>query len=225
MTAEATTKNRDYMFGRLRRAGFNPEELTLEMYPQVASKLGWAKSTYRTVLAFAGRYNSRQAGQFGRTTREYLPSDRDIRVLKEKLGVFVSILQAFGCRYSQMWTLSIDDEHVLIPPCKGGKAVSHEVRSLPPSLVAEVKSWIVERSYTEPGAMRKRWNRLAEAGLIDKRCVPHSFRHALVTKAIASGIPIASVSKLVGHSSHDTTMAYHHVPARESAQLIGRLYN
>lgn len=43
------------------------------------------------------------------------------------------------------------------------------------------------------------------------RIVAHSLRHSAISLLIIAGMPIASVSRLVGHSSIDITMSYSHL--------------
>lgn len=43
---------------------------------------------------------------------------------------------------------------------------------------------------------------------VDKHITVHTFRHTTATTALQSGMPIADISKLLGHESIDTTMIY-----------------
>lgn len=43
---------------------------------------------------------------------------------------------------------------------------------------------------------------------VKKKVTPHIFRHTTATTALQSGMPIADISKLLGHESIDTTMIY-----------------
>ena len=43
---------------------------------------------------------------------------------------------------------------------------------------------------------------------VRKKVTPHIFRHTMATTALQSGMPIADISKLLGHESIDTTMIY-----------------
>lgn len=43
---------------------------------------------------------------------------------------------------------------------------------------------------------------------IGKRVTPHILRHTMATTALHSGMPIADISKLLGHQKIDTTMIY-----------------
>ena len=46
------------------------------------------------------------------------------------------------------------------------------------------------------------------SGNIGKHITPHILRHTTATMALQSGMPIADISKLLGHESIDTTMIY-----------------
>lgn len=46
------------------------------------------------------------------------------------------------------------------------------------------------------------------SGNIGKHITPHVLRHTTATTALQSGMPIADISKLLGHESIDTTMIY-----------------
>ena len=46
------------------------------------------------------------------------------------------------------------------------------------------------------------------SGNIGKHITPHVLRHTTATTALQSGLPIADISKLLGHESIDTTMIY-----------------
>ena len=43
---------------------------------------------------------------------------------------------------------------------------------------------------------------------VGKHITPHILRHTTATTALQSGMPIADISKLLGHESIDTTMIY-----------------
>jgi integrase len=59
--------------------------------------------------------------------------------------------------------------------------------------------------------MRSLWRLLAEAGLPDKVRF-HDLRHTAATLAIKQGIPISTVSKMLGHSNPAMTLRrYAHV--------------
>ena len=44
--------------------------------------------------------------------------------------------------------------------------------------------------------------------LTGKHITPHTFRHTFSTQALQSGMPITDISKLLGHSSIETTLIY-----------------
>ena len=48
------------------------------------------------------------------------------------------------------------------------------------------------------------------SGEMQKRVTPHVLRHTTATIALQNGMPIADISKLLGHEKIDTTMIYAH---------------
>ena len=47
---------------------------------------------------------------------------------------------------------------------------------------------------------------------------PHKFRHTFCTRLINLGVPLTTVSKLAGHSSIQTTMAFYINTSRKDKQ-------
>lgn len=58
------------------------------------------------------------------------------------------------------------------------------------------------------GAVQKVMRRLGADACIDKSTSPHIMRHTFATQAVANGMPIQSVSALLGHEQISTTMIY-----------------
>lgn len=50
---------------------------------------------------------------------------------------------------------------------------------------------------------------------IQRHVTPHVLRHTTATMALKSGMPIADISKLLGHEKVDTTMIYAHVSTED----------
>lgn len=61
------------------------------------------------------------------------------------------------------------------------------------------------------------------AGEMQKHVTPHILRHTTATIALQNGMPIADISKLLGHEKIDTTMIYAHT-SMESVQAGHRKY-
>lgn len=57
-------------------------------------------------------------------------------------------------------------------------------------------------------AVEKIIRELAERSKVQKNVTPHMLRHTCATQAVNAGMPIEDVSKLLGHSSVNTTMIY-----------------
>lgn len=61
------------------------------------------------------------------------------------------------------------------------------------------------------------------SGEMQKHVTPHVLRHTTATLALQNGMPIADISKLLGHEKIDTTMIYVHT-CMESVQAGHRKY-
>ena len=72
--------------------------------------------------------------------------------------------------------------------------------------------------------LRKHWTELREkVGLNDVRL--HDLRHSFASTAIAAGVPLATIGKLLGHKNSKTTERYAHLgenPLRAASELISR---
>ena len=81
----------------------------------------------------------------------------------------------------------------------------------------------------EPGKpqhdLKKFWGRVrAKAGIPDVRI--HDLRHTFASYAVARGLPLYSVGKLLGHSSAATTQKYAHLDLstlRDAADTVGAM--
>lgn len=79
----------------------------------------------------------------------------------------------------------------------------------------------------QPAAIEKIVRNIAarSADKISKNVTPHVLRHTTATLALANGMPIEEISKLLGHEKIDTTMIYAHtsmesVQARHQRHII-----
>lgn len=57
-------------------------------------------------------------------------------------------------------------------------------------------------------AIEKVMRLMSERSRVDKHVCPHIIRHTTATQALNHGMPLEDVSKLLGHSSVDTTLIY-----------------
>lgn len=102
---------------------------------------------------------------------------------------------------------------------RGGKDSRDRVVFLTPSLIAAMADYLLVRPSTKDdrfwidgdrplttGRVRyrvKRWGQAANVA-----ASPHRLRHTLATQLVNQGMPLHSVSKLLGHKSLDTTQHY-----------------
>lgn len=71
---------------------------------------------------------------------------------------------------------------------------------------------------------RRAASRLAEVNIAPEKRNLHSLRHTCATNLIRKGVPLAVVSRLLGHSTIKVTVdLYFHLADREKAEAIERL--
>jgi len=211
-----TEKVKASMLGRLERAGFNLNDLGPEDYPEVQEVLGWKPSTYKTALRFLGQ----NGGDLEEGFRDYIPTQRDISALKQEMGHFIETLAFLGCRFSEVWQLGLAGDVVTVNTKKRGERVQVDLREARPETRAAILQWIRESQYIwTPSMIRRRWDNLKASGRIDPHCVPHSFRHRLVTALLDAGHDPTSVAKAVGHKDPRNTMRYRHNSPSKQAQM------
>ena len=109
---------------------------------------------------------------------------------------------------------------------------------LPEELVRELKATMLRRGASpkdpvfpleEGGSERldfgrfyRAWdNALKAAGLPKRAYKPHELRHTFATRALAAGVPVPTLSKLLGHADSTVTMkVYAHVIAETETQAV-----
>lgn len=70
--------------------------------------------------------------------------------------------------------------------------------------------------------LQKSWRRIrVKAGLDDVRI--HDLRHTFASQAVMKGMPLALVSRLLGHSKITTTMRYAHLADKELAEATNQI--
>lgn len=104
------------------------------------------------------------------------------------------------------------------------------IRALPEPAVALLGSLPRSSEWVFPGSaghftfLGRFWNRArAAAQLPDLRI--HDLRHDFASRAVAAGVPLYTVSKLLGHTNPSTTARYAHLAPgalREAAELANR---
>jgi integron integrase len=79
------------------------------------------------------------------------------------------------------------------------------------------RSGIVRRHHAHEDAMVKALKRAVQQAAIPKRVTMHALRHSFATHLLMAGVPIHTLSKLLGHKSIETTQIYLHVLPKEIA--------
>jgi len=140
----------------------------------------------------------------------------------------IRLLVLTGCRLSEIQMLKweyVKDGHIELPDSKTGPRRI----PLPPAARAVLDSLplVPGNPYVIAGKedgqyltdLQRPWRRIRKrAGLEDVRI--HDLRHTYASNALASGIDLVMVSKLLGHTQIHTTMRYVHLaddPIRKAA--------
>lgn len=143
----------------------------------------------------------------------------------------IRLLILTGCRLKEIQTLQwsfVKGPYIELPDSKTGarkipvsqttQAVLDRIERLPDN--PYVITGIVEGQHLTD--LQHPWRRIrARAGLDDVRI--HDLRHTYASNAVAQGLPIQMVGKLLGHSQIQTTMRYAHLaddPIREAAAMV-----
>lgn len=220
-----TAATKAYSLGRLERAGFNLEKLTAEDLPEVQKRLGWAESTYRTALAYLKKSN--EANKLAEGFNDYIPTEREKRIVKTQFGAFGFVLVWAGCRFSEMWRMKLDlpnNRVTVYPRKKNNKPYHIGLEELSPERLKQVKQWInIESQEVTPVAMRKRWQRqLNYSGKVSKECQPHAFRHLLISQHLEEGVSVAETASNFGHKDVRTTLRYNNSCPKKAGALRSR---
>ena len=151
------------------------------------------------------------------------------------------LLMLTGCRLGEIQTLKWD--HVTafgleLPDSKTGARlvplpdVARELLDRLPRLPDNPFVIIGDKPGQHITDLQRPWRRLrAAAGLDDVRI--HDLRHTYAAHAASSGVPLAIIGRILGHTQYQTTMRYAHLadaPVREAAnqnagaigELLGR---
>lgn len=206
----------------LRRAGFKPEDIHQDSADVICEKVGWAKSTFKTFL----NYTHRDSSKIPDTVRTYVPTEKEQRAIVENLKEFGVSLCFLGCRWSEMWMLSITkDNQLIIPTLKGGEPVVIDLDSVESGVSAALRKWVSDAPLVSRTRMRRLWASLKDRGLISEQCIPHAFRHKLISNLIEAGADLTQVSKTVGHKNPRTTYRYVHQSPVKNATLRSAVLN
>jgi integrase len=210
------------MVSRLQKAGFRLDEISAEDYPRVQQKLGWKESTFRTALA----YLSKETGRLSEGFRDYIPTDDEVRVILGELGAFGYTLAYLGCRWEEMWRLTLDGHKLIIDTEKNSEKVTLNLNEAPEIYRSMIIQWVTEEMpHVHQKVKRRAWWALRDCGAISKECVPHTFRHRLITLLLKSGYTCEQVAKTMGLTLKTVFRYYHqnptqHVIVRNEVALV-----
>lgn len=174
----------------------------------------------------------RHVSKFREEKRERYLCDAELRRLGDTLAEMeisgaesVHVVAAFrlliltGCRLSEIQTLRwshVAGRYLELPDTKTGARrvplppAAQDVLAALPRLDGNpfVMAGAVEGQHVTD--LQKPWRRIrAAAGLDDVRI--HDLRHTYASNAVANGMPIQMVGKLLGHTQIQTTMRYAHL--------------
>lgn len=136
----------------------------------------------------------------------------------------IEVLYSTGCRVSELAGLKRSDlDWRELSVHLYGKGRKHRTSWLNAKAEVALKAYLDSRTDDCPYLIvsaRKPYRGLTKDGLelivksiaqrsgLDKHITPHILRHTTATTALQSGMPVADISKLLGHESIDTTMVY-----------------
>ncbi len=211
-----TDKTRQSYYSRLQNAGFNLDTISGADYPAVHAKLGWAESTFKTVLNFLGK--GKTAKNLASPILDYIPSDNDLNALYS-LGSFGRVLAFLGCRFMEMWTIKpLNTHQVIYYPQKKGNPVILDLESMGTREAKYLLDWMLEKNSTTHHMIRNRWRTLQREGKIDRRCKFHSFRHRVISNLAELGYTADQIAMIMGHRSTTTLYRYIHSNPRQVTQ-------
>lgn len=193
------------------KAGLDPDTLNeLDYKTLIQPVLGWSEATFKTFLAYHGRSNASLQIKH----RDYIPTEEEICTMEEECGDAGRILSYLGCRFSELWHLSISPCHsyIEVDTVKGGNRIQVSLRSMSENMRDSFIRWVVMggKDQMSPSALRKKWQRLQTRGVLSPRFSPHCLRHRLITRLSEAGHSPGSIAAMIGHKDIRTTYRYIH---------------
>lgn len=220
-----TARVRRSLYSRLEAAGFDLRTISQEDYTEVKRRLRWRESTFKTALKFLGKPHSHLFEGF----REYVPTDREQEMVEQGLGDFGVLLCFFGRRFSEIWSLHYSNDTVdtiRFRTNKNGRDTTFRLNSLPDRVVQAANAWIKTGKHSvTPRQVRYQWSLLQAAGELSQECIPHSFRHRVISRLVSNGLSLPEVAEIVGHKDISTTYRYFHQSPTRKAEALAGVYN
>lgn len=236
-----TNEIRVYLFGYQQQRGCSNR--SLDKYRQyLASFFGWAadegyiqQNPMRTIPAI--KYEKKPRENLTQLELEYLR--QSCRTPRER--AIIEFLYSTGCRVSELSGVKLSDINWTARTVHlFGKGSKHRTSYINAKCEVALKAWLKTRNddceylfVTE----RKPYRQLKKDAVekivrnisgrssdeMQKHVTPHVLRHTTATLALQNGMPIADISKMLGHEKIDTTMIYAHT-CMESVQAGHRKY-
>lgn len=165
--------------------------------------------------------------KFTKKNREALNEDELERLrdscksLRDK--VIIEVLYSTGCRVSELTNIKISDVDFTNRTVKIlGKGNKENIVFLNSKSLLCIKEYLQSRTdnvdilvYStrkkhglSVASIQEIVKRISKDANITKNCTPHVIRHTTATIALKRGMTIEEVSKMLGHSSIETTMIY-----------------
>ena len=146
----------------------------------------------------------------------------------------IRLLLLTGCRKSEILTLrwsEVDGDMLRLADAKTGPRAVWLSEAAQAVIARQPRtgSDFVFPSPRDPARPQSRnlglWHRARqEAGIEDMRL--HDLRHTVASQAVARGVPLTTVARMLGHARPAMTLRYAHVGDREvedAAERVGRI--
>lgn len=218
-----SSKVKESYRNRLESIGIDPETMIAQDYWLAKKHLKWSETTFRNALRLFGRNEEAKEFACPDKVNDYIPTDDEVMIVEEYLGAFGKALTYIGCRFAEMWTLRIDGDHLVVNPQKGGEPVTIDLTEVPAKYVSAIAEWVAAAPKTSQRQIRYAWSKLQKDGSLNEKCVPHSFRHRLISRAIEAGESVETAGKMVGHKSLNTTYRYYHKSPKRQSNLRNQI--
>lgn len=232
---------RVYLFNYQRERGCSNR--TLDKYRQyLASFFSWAadegyvqQNPMRTIPAI--KYEKKPRQNLTQLELEYLR--QSCQTARER--AIIEFLYSTGCRVSELSGVKFSDlDWTAKTVHLFGKGSKHRTSYINAKCEVALKAYLTTRVDNCEALFvteRKPYRQLKKDAVekivrniscrtpaeMQKRVTPHILRHTTATLALQNGMPIADISKLLGHEKIDTTMIYAHT-CMESVQAGHRKY-
>lgn len=168
------------------------------------------------------RFEKKQRNSLTQTELEYIR----MACATKRERAMVEFYYSTGCRVSEMSNVRIADVNFATKEVTlFGKGKKYRTSYLNAKAEVTLTEYLKERNDDCPFLFcteRRPYRRMTKAALeknvrvicariggkVQKHVTPHVFRHTTATHAVANGMPVNEVQKLLGHSNIATTMVY-----------------